>query len=111
LPRERSPGSRSSHHLEHDVTINELTQRQRSGCLSFGSAYLCPADEPRKVPEEMQHTTFAPQLAHVAVGARPCDGLDHGYQWLAVASAVMNSNFMSETTIKRPARRLGRQPT
>ena len=56
-------------------------------------------------------TTFAPQLAQVAVGARPCDGLDHGYQWRAAVSSGMNLNFMSETTIKRPARRLGRQPT
>ena len=56
-------------------------------------------------------TTFAPQLAPVAVGARPCDGLGRGYQWHAAVASVMNLNFMSETTIKRPARRLGKQPT
>ena len=55
------------------VTINELTQPQRSGCLSLDLAHLCPADEPRKVPGTMS-TTFAPQLAPVAVGARPCTG-------------------------------------
>jgi hypothetical protein len=31
------------------VTINELTQSRRSGCLCLGSAHLCLADEPRKV--------------------------------------------------------------
>jgi hypothetical protein len=56
-------------------------------------------------------TTFAPQLALVAVGARPCNGLVHGYQWRAAVSSDMNTNFMNETTIKRPARRLGKQPT
>ena len=58
----------------------------------------------------MNCTTFAPLTALVAVGARPCSGRDHGYQWRTAASS-MNPNFMSETTIKRPARRLGRQPT
>ena len=53
---------------------------------------------------------FAPQLALVAVGARPCTGLVHGYQWRAAVSD-MSGNFMNETTIKRPARRLGKQPT
>jgi hypothetical protein len=56
-------------------------------------------------------TMFAPQLALVAVGARPCNGLDHGYQWRAAVSSDMNLNFMNETTIKRPARRLGKRPT
>ena len=56
-------------------------------------------------------TTFAPQLAPAAVDARPCTGLVHGYQWRAAASSGMNPNFMNETTIKRPARRLGKQPT
>jgi hypothetical protein len=56
-------------------------------------------------------TTFAPQLAPVAVDARPCSGLVHGYQWRAAALSGMSSNFMNETTIKRPARRLGKQPT
>ena len=58
----------------------------------------------------MNCTTFAPLTAPVAVGARPCNGLDSGYRWRAAVSS-MNPNFMSETTIKRPARRLGRQPT
>lgn len=55
-------------------------------------------------------TTFAPQLALTAVGARPCTGLVHGYQWPAAVSD-MSTNFMNETAIKRPARRLGKQPT
>jgi hypothetical protein len=59
----------------------------------------------------MSSTTFAPQAALVAAGARPCDGLGHGYQWRAAVTSFMNSNFMNETTIKRPARRLGKQPT
>jgi len=58
----------------------------------------------------MSSTTYAPQLAHVAVGARPCDGLGHGYKWRAAVSD-MTLNFMNETTIKRPARHLGTQPT
>ncbi len=56
-------------------------------------------------------TTFAPQLALVAVGARPCDGLVHGYQWRAAVSSDMNTTFMNVTAIKRPARRLGKRPT
>ncbi len=56
-------------------------------------------------------TTFATQLAPVAGGARPCDGLVHGYQWRAAAPSGMNSSFMNETTIKHPARHLGKQPT
>jgi hypothetical protein len=56
-------------------------------------------------------TTFATQLAPVAVGARPCDGLVHGYLWPAALSSDMTTNFMNETTIKRPARRLGKRPT
>jgi hypothetical protein len=59
----------------------------------------------------MKCTTFAPQMALAAVGARPCNGLDHGYQWREAVPSGMNPNFMSETTIKRPARRLRRQPT
>jgi len=55
-------------------------------------------------------TTFAPQAAFVAVAARPCTGLAHGYQWRAAVSD-MNLAFMNETTIKRPARHLGKQPT
>ena len=55
-------------------------------------------------------TTFAPQLALVVVGARPCKGLVHGYQWRAAAASDMNF-FMNETSIKRPARRLGKHPT
>jgi hypothetical protein len=58
--------------------------------------------------EEMS-TTFAPQAAMVAVGARPCNGLVHGYQWRAAVSDM--NLFMNETTIKRPARHLGKQPT
>ncbi len=56
-------------------------------------------------------TTFAPQLALVAVDARPCEGLVHGYQWRAAPSSDMTTNFMNETAIKRPARHLGKQPT
>jgi hypothetical protein len=62
----------------------------------------------------MSSTTYAPQLALVAGGARPCDGLGHGYKWRAMATATasdMNLNFMNETVIKHPARHLGRQPT
>jgi len=59
----------------------------------------------------MSSTTYAPQLAHVAVGARPCNGLVQGYRWHAEVSIDMNLNFMNESTIKRPARRLGKQPT
>jgi hypothetical protein len=53
-------------------------------------------------------TTFATQMA-LAIGARPCKGLVHGYQWRAASD--MNLNFMNETAIKRPARHLGKQPT
>jgi hypothetical protein len=60
---------------------------------------------------EDMSTTFAPQLALVAVGARPCKGLVHGYQWRSAAASDMNLTFMNETSIKRPARRLGKQPT
>ena len=56
-------------------------------------------------------TTFAPQAALVAAGARPCTGLVHGYLWCAAMSSDMIPNFMNETTNKRPARRLGKQPT
>ncbi len=59
----------------------------------------------------MNRTTFAPQMALVAVGARPCDGLGHGYQWRAAVMSDTNGSFLNETTIKRPARRLGRLPT
>jgi hypothetical protein len=60
----------------------------------------------------MSSTTYAPQLALVAVGARSCDGLVHGYKWRATATTSdMNLNFMNETAIKHPARHLGRQPT
>ena len=55
--------------------------------------------------------TFASQAALVAVDARPSSGLVHGYQWRSAASCDMNTNFMTETAIKRPARRLGKQPT
>ena len=56
-------------------------------------------------------TTFAPQAALAAVDARPCTGLVHGYRWRAAVSIDMNLNFMNESTIKRPARHLGKQPT
>jgi hypothetical protein len=56
-------------------------------------------------------TTFAPQAALAAADARPCSGLVHGYRWRAAVSIDMNLNFMNETAIKRPARRLGKQPT
>jgi hypothetical protein len=59
----------------------------------------------------MSSMTFAPQAALVAADARPSCGLVHGYQWRAAMSSGMNLNFMNETTIKRPARRLGKQPT
>jgi hypothetical protein len=55
-------------------------------------------------------TTFAPQAALAAADARPCNGLVHGYRWRAV-SIDMTLNFMNETAVKRPARRLGKQPT
>jgi hypothetical protein len=55
-------------------------------------------------------TTFAPQAAMVAVGARPCTGLAHSYRWRAAVSD-MTLNFMNETAIKRPARLLGKRPT
>ena len=56
-------------------------------------------------------TTFAPQAALAAADARPCTGLVHGYRWRAAVSIDMNLNFMNESTIKRPARHLGKQPT
>jgi hypothetical protein len=56
-------------------------------------------------------TTFAPQAALAAADARPCNGLVQGYRWHAAVSIDMNLNFMNESTIKRPARRLGKQPT
>jgi hypothetical protein len=61
----------------------------------------------------MSSTTYAPQLALVAVGARPCDGLVHGYKWRSAAamSSDMNPDFTNLTAIKHPARRLGKQPT
>ena len=59
----------------------------------------------------MSSTTFAPQAALVAAGARPCTGLVHGYLWCAAIPVDMNLNFMNESTIKRPARHLGKQPT
>jgi hypothetical protein len=67
----------------------------------------------RRITEGMEDmsNTFAPQAALVAASARPCLGLVHGYQWRAAASSDMTSNFMNETAIKRPARRLGKQPT
>ena len=60
---EQAPGTRWSGHLEHQPTINELTQPRRSGCLSLDSAHLCPVDEPRKVPGTDEHdvrTTTGP---------------------------------------------------
>ena len=59
---------------------------------------------------ETMSTMFAPNAALVAVEARPCTGLAHGYQWRAAVSD-MTLNFMNETSIKRPARHLGKQPT
>ena len=61
----------------------------------------------------MSSTTYATQLAHVAVGARPCDGLGHGYKWRAAAamSSDMNLDFTNETAIKHSPRHLGKQPT
>ena len=61
----------------------------------------------------MSSTTYATQLALVAVGARPCDGFVHGYKWRAAAamSSDMNLTFANETAIKRSARHLGKQPT
>jgi hypothetical protein len=68
-----------------------------------------PTDETKKVLEEMNRTTFATQAAPAA-GTRPCDGLGHDYRWREV-SCVMNISFMNVSTIKRPARRLGKLPT
>ncbi len=61
----------------------------------------------------MSSTTYATQQAPVAVGARPCDGLVHGYKWRAAAamSSDMILNFTNETAVKRSARHLGKQPT
>ena len=60
----------------------------------------------------MSCTTYAPQLAHVAVGARPCDGLGHGYKWRAAAAMSSDMNlFVNETAIKHSARHLGKRPT
>jgi hypothetical protein len=56
----------------------------------------------------MNRTTLAPQMALVAVGARPCDGLGPGYPWGSAVMSDANGSFANETTIKRPARRLGR---
>ena len=56
-------------------------------------------------------TTYATQLAKLAVDARPCTGLVHGDQWRAASPSGMNLNFMNETAIKRSARHLGKQPT
>jgi hypothetical protein len=47
----------------------------------------------------------------VAVDARPCTGLVHGYRWSSAAAIGMNLEFMNETTNKRFTRRLGKQPT
>ena len=61
----------------------------------------------------MSSTTYATQLALVAVGARPCDGLVHGYKWRAAAamSSDMIPNFTNVTAIKHSARHLEVQPT
>ena len=56
--------------------------------------------------------TLAPQQGHSAAGARPCNGLGHGYQWNAMAWMNLSSiEFVKDITAKRPARHLGGQPT
>ena len=59
--------------------------------------------------------TIAPQQGHMPAGARPCDGLGHGYQWNAMAWMTLSSTdtieFVKNITAKRPARHLGGQPT
>jgi hypothetical protein len=56
--------------------------------------------------------TIAPQQGHTAAGARPCNGLGHGYQWNATAWMSLNSmEFVKDITTKHPARHLGGQPT
>ena len=60
--------------------------------------------------------TNAPQQGHMAAGARPCDGLGHGYQWNATAWMTLGmtsstNEFVQDITAKRPARHLGGLPT
>jgi hypothetical protein len=60
----------------------------------------------------MSSTTHVPQLALVAVGARPCTGLSQGYKWRAAAAMSSDMNlFTNETAMKRSARHLGKQLT
>ena len=58
-------------------------------------------------------TTYAYQVAAAATDARPCAHL-HGAQWRARMAGGMGSDFtrlMNDTSIKRPARRLGKPAT
>jgi len=58
-------------------------------------------------------TTYAYQVAAAAADARPCAHL-HGAQWRARMAGGMGSGFtelMNGTSIKRPARRLGKPAT
>ncbi len=65
----------------------------------------------------MKNTTLVQQQALVAAVARPCSGLDRGYQWnlsiatAAIATAMSSLEFAMGITAKRTARHLGVQPT
>ena len=61
----------------------------------------------------MSSTTFAHQVAAAAAaGARPCDVSGHGYRWRSMTGLEMGTLFMNQiAATKRPARRLGKQPT
>jgi hypothetical protein len=58
-------------------------------------------------------TIYAYGVAAPAAGARPC-ALVHGHQWRARMADGMGfgtTDLMNGTSIKRPARRLGKRPT
>ena len=56
------------------------------------------------------HTIYAPQVALPATAARPC-ATAHGDQWRVRMGNDMGLGFMNSTSIKRPARRLGKRAT
>ncbi len=55
-------------------------------------------------------TTHAQGVADMATVARPCAAA-HGYQWRARMGLGMSFDLMNGTSIKRPARRLGKPAT
>ena len=58
----------------------------------------------------MDCTTLAPNMAHVAVGARPCAALGHGRYWRVLTLEISADivGFMQENSVtKRITRRLG----